>query len=124
MPAEEVMQDLPEIDGCWVITSGAIPPDPTRLLSSAKMKQLVAEFHQKFDLVIYDAAPTVGLADATLVAPHTDGIVFIVKMDQTERSIVKKALDNLKTSRTNILGVVANGDKSTFHKYYQRYYHS
>lgn len=124
IPSEEVMQDLPEMSGCSVITSGAIPPDPTRLLSSLKMKQLVEEFHQKFDLVIYDAAPTVGLADATLVAPHTDGIVFIVKMDKTERSIVKKALDNLKTSRTNILGVVANGDKSTFHKYYQKYYRS
>jgi len=124
MPAEQVMQDLPDLYGCSVITSGAIPPDATRLLSSVKMKELVAEFHQKFDLVIYDAPPLVGLADASLLAPHTDGIVLVVRIDKTERSIVKQAIDSLKTSRTNVLGVVANGDKSMFHKYYHKYYHS
>lgn len=124
MKAEEIMQDLPDIFGCSVITSGPIPPDATRLLSSVKMKELVAEFHQKFDLVIYDAPPLVGLADASLLAPHTDGVMLVVRIDKTERSIVKQAIDNLKTSRTNVLGIVANGDKSMFHKYYHKYYHS
>lgn len=124
MPAEQVMQELPEIPGCSVITSGAIPPDPTKLLSSIKMKLLVEEFHQKFDFIIYDSPPLTGLADATLLAPHTDGVVLVVRMDKTERNPVKKAIDNLKTSRTNVLGVIANGDKSMFHKYYQKYYHS
>ncbi|MCJ8283771.1 MAG: polysaccharide biosynthesis tyrosine autokinase, partial [Rivularia sp. ALOHA_DT_140] len=124
MPAEDVMQDLPDLYGCSVITSGAIPPDATRLLSSVKMKQLIAEFHQKFDLVIYDAPALVGLADASIVAPHTDGIVLVVRIDKTERSIVKQAIDSLKTSRTNVLGVVANGDKNTLNKYYYKYYHS
>ncbi len=124
MPAEQVMQDLPDLFGCSVITSGAIPPDATRLLSSVKMKELVAEFHQQFDLVIYDAPPLVGLADASLLAPYTDGVVLVVRIDKTERSIVKQAVDSLKASRTNVLGVVANGDKNSFHKYYQKYYHS
>ncbi len=124
IPPEQVMQELPDIPGCLVITSGAIPPDPTRLLSSVKMKQLITEFHQKFDLVIYDTPPTAGLADASLLAPYTDGIMFILRMGKTERSVVKKVLDSLKTSRTNILGLVANGDKSMFHKYYHKYYNS
>lgn len=118
MPAEQVMQDLPDLYGCSVITSGAIPPDATRLLSSVKMKELVAEFRQQFDLVIYDAPQLVGLADASLLAPHTDGIVLVVRIDKTERSIVKQAIDSLRTSRTNVLGIVANGDKSMFHKHY------
>ncbi|MGB3756467.1 MAG: polysaccharide biosynthesis tyrosine autokinase [Rivularia sp. (in: cyanobacteria)] len=124
MPAEQVMQELPNIYGCSVITSGAIPPDATRLLSSVKMRELVAEFRQQFDLVIYDAPPLVGLADASLLAPYTDGIVLVVRIDKTERSIVKQAIDSLKASRTNVLGVVANGDKNSFHKYYHKYYHS
>ncbi|MEB3220377.1 MAG: polysaccharide biosynthesis tyrosine autokinase [Nostocales cyanobacterium 94392] len=124
MPAEQVMQDLPDFFGCSVITSGPIPPDATRLLSSVKMKQLVAEFHQKFDFVIYDSPPLVGLADVTLLAPYTDGIVLVVRMDQTERSIVKQTVDSLKTSQTSVLGVVANGDKTRFNKYYHKYYHS
>ncbi len=124
MSAEQVMQQLPNIAGCSVITSGPIPPDATRLLSSEKMKQLIKEFHEKFDLVIYDAPPLVGLADASILAPHTDGIMLVVRIDKTERSIIKQAVESLKISRTNILGVVANGDKSIFHKYYHKYYHS
>ena len=115
---EEVMQDNPDISGCSVITSGAIPPNAISLLSSAKMKQLIEEFRQKFDLVIYDSPPLIGLADATLLAPQTDGIILVVRMDRSERPIIKQALDSLKTSRTNVLGVVANGDKSN------NYYHS
>jgi capsular exopolysaccharide synthesis family protein len=115
---EEVIQELPDIFGCSVITSGAIPPDAISLLSSAKMKQLMKEFRQNFDLVIYDSPPLIGLADATLLAPHTDGIILVVRMDRTERPIIQQALDSLKTTRTNVLGVVANGDKSN------NYYHS
>ena len=115
---EEVIQELPDISGCSVITSGTIPPNAISLLSSAKMKQLMEEFRQKFDLVIYDTPPLIGLADATLLAPRTDGIILVLRIDRTERPIIKQALDRLKTSRTNVLGVVANGDKSN------NYYHS
>nr|WP_242056542.1 MULTISPECIES: polysaccharide biosynthesis tyrosine autokinase [unclassified Nostoc] len=118
LPAGEVIQKIPEFNHLSVITSGPIPPDPTKLLSSEKMKRLMAEFHNSFDLVIYDVPPLVGLADVSLIAPHTDGILLVVKIGKTESSVLRHALENLKISRLNVLGIVGNGEKTNFNTYY------
>jgi polysaccharide biosynthesis transport protein len=117
LPAEEVIHQIPSMQQLSVITAGPIPPDPTKLLSSEKMKRLMADFHNNFDLVIYDAPPLVGLADASLIAPHTDGVLMVVRIDKTDSSILKRTLDKVKVSRMNVLGVVGNGQKSNFSVY-------
>jgi polysaccharide biosynthesis transport protein len=109
LPQSEVIQKIPWMKQLSVITSGPIPPDPAKLLSSQKMKLLMEEFHKNFDLVIYDAPELVGLADANLLVPHTNGILLVARMDKTDSSLLKRALDNLKLSRMNVLGVVGNG---------------
>ncbi|MEH2242823.1 MAG: polysaccharide biosynthesis tyrosine autokinase [Nostoc sp.] len=118
LPVGEVIRQLPSMSQLSVITAGPIPPDPTKLLSSQKMKQLMADFHNSFDLVIYDVPPLVGLADASLIVPHTDGLLIVVRIEKTNSSMLKVALDNLKISRLNILGIVANAHKSTTNSYY------
>ncbi len=117
IPVDQVIQQLPAMINLSVITSGPIPPDPARLLSSGKMKRLMAEFHRNFDLVIYDVPPIVGLVDVRLIAPHTDGIVMIVRIDKTDKLGVIQAQDSLKISSTNILGIAINGDKTKFSAY-------
>ncbi len=118
LPVEGVIRQLPSMSQLLsVITAGPIPPDSAKLLSSQKMKRLMEDFHNTFDLVIYDAPPLVGLADARLLAPHTDGMVLVVRIDKTDSSMLKRALDSLKMSRVNILGIVGNGQKSNFRSY-------
>ncbi|MCG6134993.1 MAG: polysaccharide biosynthesis tyrosine autokinase [Nostoc sp. LLA-1] len=117
LPLEEVIKELPSMNNLSVITAGPIPPDPTKLLSSEKMKRLMVDFHSNFDLVIYDVPPVLELADANLLAPHTDGILMVVKMDKTDSSILKQALDSLKTSRLDVLGIVGNGEKRNYKNY-------
>lgn len=117
LPAKEVIRQLPSMNKLSAITAGPTPPDPIKLLSSDRMKRLMVEFHNAFDLVIYDAPHLNGLADATLLAPHTDGILMVVKMDKTDASLLNKTLDNLKVSRLNILGMVGNGQKGNFSSY-------
>lgn len=117
LPVEEVIRELPSMGQLSVITAGPIPPDPTKLLSSAKMKRLMTDLHKTFDFVIYDAPPLVGLADASLIAPYTDGILLVVKMNKTDSGVIQRALDGLKISRMNVLGIVANGQKSDFSGY-------
>jgi polysaccharide biosynthesis transport protein len=112
LPLNDVLRQIPSMKQLSVITSGPIPPDPTKLLSSEKMKLLMEEFHNSFDLVIYDAPKLVGLADASLLIPHTNGILLVVRMDKTDSSVLKRALDNLKLSRINVLGVIGNAQKS------------
>ncbi len=112
LPLHEVLRQVPSMQQLSVITSGPIPPDPTKLLSSEKMKLLMSELHNSFDLVIYDAPELVGLADASLLIPHTNGILLVVRMDKTDTSVLKRVLDNLKVSRMNILGAIGNAQKS------------
>ncbi|WP_392479085.1 GumC family protein [Nostoc sp. C110] len=118
LPVGEVIRQLPSMSKLSVITAGPVPSDPAKLLSSSKMKQLMTDFQKNFDLVIYDAPPLVGLADASLIAPHTDGLLIVVRIHKTNSSILKIALDNLKFYRLNILGIVCNGQKTNFNGLY------
>ncbi|PLZ04571.1 GumC family protein [Fischerella thermalis] len=111
LPVTEAIRPAPFMKQLSILTSGPIPPDPTKLLSSEKMKRLMEDFQNSYDLVIYDAPPLLGLADASLLAPHTDGILLVVRMEKTDSSVLKRALDSLKTSRMNVLGVVSNDHK-------------
>lgn len=117
LPTSEVIRQLPSMNQLSVITAGPIPPDPTKLLSSEKMKRLMIDFNKTFDLVIYDAPPLLGLADTSLLAPHTDGILLVVKIDKTDSSTIQRTLDHLKFSRMNVLGMVSNGQKSNINSY-------
>jgi capsular exopolysaccharide synthesis family protein len=115
---EQVLRQVAPMNQLYAIASGPVPPDPTKLLSSQKMKQLMAEFQRHFDLVIYDTPPLPGLADASLLARHADGILLVVRMDKTHSTMLQRALESLKMSRINVLGLVCNGNRS---KYYDDY---
>lgn len=111
LPVLEAIQRSPW-DNLFVLTAGYIPPDPTKLLSSKKLQNIMEQLRHKFDLVIYDTPPLLSLGDSNLVASHTDGIILVVLMDKTDRSVFMHALDRLKLSPTNVLGTVCNGLKN------------
>ncbi|MGB7709461.1 MAG: polysaccharide biosynthesis tyrosine autokinase [Microcoleus sp.] len=116
----DAIQRAPSEDNLFILTAGKIPSDPIKLLSSQKMQYLMEQFQAFFDLVIYDSPPLVGLADAHLIAAHTDGTIMVVKIAQTDRSQVRKSLEDLKISGASVLGIVANGYKGSSNNYRQR----
>ncbi|MEA5575047.1 polysaccharide biosynthesis tyrosine autokinase [Anabaena sp. UHCC 0451] len=122
IPVEQVIQQLPDMNLLSVIPAGPVPPDPAKLLGSEKMKQLMEYFNENFDLVIYDAPPMLGLVDARLLAPRTDGMLLVVRIDKTDKSALMQLQDSLRNSPINVLGVVANGDKQKLTSY--NYYYS
>ncbi|MDB9456417.1 polysaccharide biosynthesis tyrosine autokinase [Dolichospermum circinale CS-541/06] len=107
----QVIQEMPGLNGLSVITAGPLPPDPARLLSSDKMSQMMNYFSENFDLVIYDTPTLSGLVDARLVSVNTDGVMLVVRIDKTDKSALKQLVDTLKASPINLLGVVVNGEK-------------
>lgn len=123
LPVYEAIQRSPLWENLFVITSGQIPPDPIKLLSSKKMQNIMAELRSEFDLVIYDTPPILGLADSSIVATHTAGIVLVVRMGKTDRNVVRQAIDGLKLSRANVLGLVVNGVKKHSGNAYNYYYY-
>ncbi len=119
---EQVIRQMPECQDLFVITAGSIPPDPARLLSSDKMKEMMDYFHQNFDLVIYDVPPMLGLVDVRLLAPYTDGLMLVVRVGKTDKSLLAQVQDSFKIAPMNLLGLVINGDKAKLPGY--NYYYS
>jgi polysaccharide biosynthesis transport protein len=90
----------------FVLTAGTVPPDPTRLLSSQRMHHLMMQVHNNFDLVIYDAPPLLGFADAHLMATHTQGVMLVSQLGKLKRSLLEQAIEQLRVSSIPVLGVV------------------
>ncbi len=103
--------ELPLVNNFFVLTAGQVPPNPTSLLSSQKMKNLAEQFQEAFDFIIYDTSPLLGLADSSLLAAHADASILVVGLGKTNRFTLVKALEKFKFSSTQVLGVVANGIK-------------
>ena len=83
------------------------PSNPSELLGSERMRVLVEELSRSYDQVILDTPPTLAMPDAKTVCELVDGLVFVVRADQTPQEDVTAALDIL--DRRRILGVVLNG---------------
>lgn len=127
LEVEDVIQRSSMESNLFVLTSGQVPPDPTKLLSSQKMQSLMDQFREAYDLVIYDTPPLLGLADARIVASKTDGVVMVVGLDKTKGATLSQALEGLKLFSLSVLGIVANGAKDydgSIHASDQRYYTS
>ena len=105
-----LLQPVEGYENWSVITAGRRPPDPTRLLSSNRLHQLVEDLENsgEFDLILFDTAPVLGLADAALVAEHCDGLVLMVSLDRVDRSLPKEAVARILSSGAPLLGVVTN----------------
>lgn len=85
------------------------------------MKHLIKWCHHTFDLVIYDTPPLLGLADASLLASATDGLLVVARLGKTDRVALDQALDSLKLAQVPVLGLVANGLRYSSFDFYSPY---
>ena len=92
----------------FVLTAGQPLPNSSKLLASTQMQYLMEEFQATFDLVIYDTSDLTDFRDANFLAAHTDGILMVVAVNKTSRSVVKQVMEQLNKFHLPTLGVVAN----------------
>lgn len=105
------------------LTSGPIPPSPTELLSSPRLEQIVQEASARFDIVIIDSPPVLGLADAPMMASLADGVVFVVEAERSRRGSLKSALRRLRAVQPILLGaVLTKFDPAKVGNRYSEYY--
>lgn len=118
-----ITSDVPNLD---LLTSGPVPPNPSEMLASKSFFELMEGIRNSYDLVILDAPPVLSVADALILTPFSDGIVFIVDSASTSRILAKKAVQALQQVGGNILGVVLNKIKRNSKEsyYYYNYYGS
>jgi capsular exopolysaccharide synthesis family protein len=107
----------------WVMTAGMVPPNPSELLASDRMKTLLSPAHGWFDWVIVDTPPVLAVTDAVILAPLAAGVAFVIRSEMTPRRHVRRALETLMTGQPKLHGVVLNGvDLERNKYYYSRYY--
>ena len=118
-----------EVEGVHVIPGGPSPPNPAELLGSPKMDALLQELSQRYDNVLLDSPPVLLVADASIMASQADGVIMVVDGFNTRSSSLKAALDAMRNTRVNILGVIMNKLKPARFGYgyiypYHYYYYS
>ncbi|MCA9979899.1 MAG: polysaccharide biosynthesis tyrosine autokinase [Anaerolineales bacterium] len=115
-----------KVPGLRIMTSGPLPPNPSELLRSHRMQQILAELNDEADFVIVDTPPTLTVADASILAPRVGGGVIVLKIASTRRDALIQAQESLHKTGAHVLGVVMNhatpGRGGYYNYYYYRYY--
>ena len=111
--------------GLSVITSGSLPPNPSELLNSSKMMDIINFLGTHFDTLILDTPPLLAVTDALVLAPRVDGVILVMDPTKTKRGAIRHAIEQLKRVNANLLGVVLNNIKVKRSQYYynRNYYY-
>jgi capsular exopolysaccharide synthesis family protein len=121
-----------KVENLFIITAGGLPPNPSELLGSSRMSELVDQLEHEWDMVLFDSPPIVAVTDASMISGEIDAIVMVVKAGQTDRAAVDRALDTIRNVKAPLVGVILNGASpetltgkySYYYSYYNYYYHS
>lgn len=119
----EISETITEINPYFhIMPAGPIPPNPSEMLGSDKMGEVLDTISKDFDYIFIDMPPVNIVSDALVLASKTDGIVFVVQDLITTHDEFKKALSSIEFANVKLLGVVLNGStKSKRSKYRYRY---
>jgi len=98
----------PGLDNLFLLSSGHIPTNPSEILGSQTMRDLIQQLRRQYDLVILDSPPLLPVADGMLLAPLVDGVVLIYEVGRTARAALVRTKTQVETTGGKILGVVLN----------------
>jgi succinoglycan biosynthesis transport protein ExoP len=128
IPFDDIIQPT-EVPNLSVVLSGPIPPNPSELLASDRMKHIIEEVRSKFAYVIFDSPPVLAVTDAIVLAASADGVVLCVHGGQTPRELVQRSAEKLRQANIPVLGAILNNLDLhqygyTYRKSYYDYYES
>lgn len=103
---EESLFELNDIPNLNVLPSGTIPPNPSEILVSNKMKEMMKVFSNNYDMVIIDTPPICFVPDGIIIAGMVDGVILTISAKETNITKAQNAVKALKKVDANILGVV------------------
>lgn len=105
-------------DNLDILSSGKIPPNPSEMLSSNAMNNLIEKLKEKYDIVILDSAPLQAVTDAQILATKVDGTILVVRAERTKKESIIEAKSLLDKVGANIIGTVLNAAENTREKYH------
>jgi succinoglycan biosynthesis transport protein ExoP len=112
------------IEGLDILTSGEIPPNPSELLGSERMRAVLSQLEDSYDYVIIDSTPVMQTSESVLLSTFVDGVIIVARSTSPKQQ-VRSALSRLQYARAKVLGVVLNKTgQSHASRYYYQYYTS
>ena len=113
-----------DVKNLHVLSCGAMPPNPSEILSSKKMKEFITSLREYYDYIFIDAPPIGIVTDAGIISTYSDGCVFVVGSKQCDIEMAKIAKKRLEDVGANIIGAVLNKFEAegNGYNYYNYYY--
>jgi capsular exopolysaccharide synthesis family protein len=124
---DQFLQPAPTVENLRVLTSGPLPPNPSELLGSQRMQELVGRLEAHADVVLFDSPPILPVTDAAILTNLVDGTILVTDAGGTRREMAQHAKQDLDQVGANILGVSLNrislnGGSGHYYYYYHYYY--
>lgn len=111
------------IENLSIISAGRVPPNPSELIGSERMRGLMKRLGGEFDVVICDAPSLLVVTDPVLLGRELDMVILVVSVNNVRRETVMRAKKHLDTAQAKLAGVVLNGLEATRRHYYYYYYY-
>lgn len=112
-----------KVDNLYALTSGVIPPNPSELLGSEQMKNVLQRAKEQYDYVLIDTPPVMPVTDALIVGRFVDGMILVIASAEVKVEMARDVKNQLVNAGANILGVVLNKVRSEHHGYGYGYYY-
>ena len=124
MTLKSAMRQVDGVEGVFVLTSGGLPPNPTELLASARMDQILEEAMREVDIIIIDSPPSL-VADFQVLATKVDGVVLVIQPGYTHADTAVATVEQLSHVNARPLGAIFNKIPHNSYHYggYYRYYY-
>jgi polysaccharide biosynthesis transport protein len=123
VPASVIIPS-PQLPNLFLMPAGPPSPHPSELLSSSRMKDLLAQWRNMFDHVIIDSAPAVALTDAVRLSVEADAVLVVIRSAKTSKSALRRVSTMLAQVNANVLGIVINALDPTSQDLHDYYYYS
>ena len=111
------------IEGLYALTGGVIPPNPSELLGSEQMKNVLQRAKEQYDYVLIDTPPVMPVTDALIVGRFVDGMILVIASAEVKVEMARDVKNQMVNAGANILGVVLNKVRSEHHGYGYYYYY-
>ena len=102
---DEVVEET-FVNNLSIISSGPVPPNPSELLNSKRMGDLLDWARQNFDIIVLDAPPVLAVSDVQVLVPKTDGVIVVANIGKTLKGDLRRTVEVLKLAKAKILGSV------------------
>lgn len=105
----EALHQPPGFENLWVLPSGSKPPNPSELLGSSKMEEVIASLRESVDWIILDSAPLLAVADTAAVVRWVDGVLIVTRAGVSTRDPARKTREQLENVGARLLGIALFG---------------